>query len=255
MIQHLHNISDGLSRMFPDVNGAVKSGDLSIDAALDAWTGIKSEFNPSPMIVILHGSVLAGYARPYSDIDLVLVSRSGDRIRRRPMASNGYLLDVTLFPLSLVEETAKLAAQKLSPARICGFRSGLPIAGNSELFESIRARVDAIYAKRDAFAKRMTRNLESKLLGILSDLAFIERPDIIRHLIQEASFVALSLISIRTLSEVLPPSILIRKCDLDTAKLIDRMSISANEGKESFMDFILNSLKFSDIDSWGQIAI
>ena len=247
--------SRNLASMFPDVNGTVKSGKLSIDAAMDAWASIASDFNPSPMVVILHGSVLTGHARPYSDIDLVLVSRGGDRIGRRPIVSSGYLLDVTVFPVTLIEITAKQAAQKLSPARICGFLSGLPIAGNVDLFTSAKLRVEAIYEKRSEFVKRMSIPLENKLLGILSDLAFVDRNDIAEQLIQEATFVALSLVSIRVFHEVLPPSIILRKCDSSTAELISQLGTSSDKGKEPFTKFILEVLGFNYVSGWGQLTV
>lgn len=236
--------------MFPPVNDAVRTGGLTVDIAKQAWADIAGQFVPSPTVVVLYGSVVAGNAKPYSDIDLLLISYHGDRVRRRPVAENGYLFDITLFPANLASQVATEASRSLGPGRITAFMHGIVIAGDAALFEGLKADVERIYAGRSQNQRFLLAGMENSLLGMLTDSTFTPDSELCRCYRQEAKFVALNILSVRIFGEVLPPSIMIQKSHPDLRKLvIEILNFPIDDGP-GFVDFIGSNIGFAEIRGW-----
>lgn len=246
----MSHLPPALVAMLPDVGAAVKGGDLSVETAGEAWVGISRQFNPKPLLVVLYGSVVTGTAKPFSDIDLLLVCENGDHVVRRHVAANGFLFDITIFPRRLARNVAMDASRSLGPGRIMAFVNGIPIDGDHDLFDEMRAEMLGIYASKSQNQPFLLASMERNLLAMLVDSCCVDSIDIARCTIQEAKFVALNILSVREFGELLPPSIMLSRADQPLrAMLLAILDYPISE-PSAFAEFIVDSVGFCEIKCW-----
>lgn len=247
----MNQLSDALAGFYPPVNDHVRTGQLTVDIAQQAWFRIAADFTPAPCVVILYGSIVEGDAKPYSDIDLALICEHADHVVRRPVAAHGFLFDISRIPRAHIQRMATEAAHSLGPGRITPFLSGIAIAGDALLFQHIKEEVETVYSARNRDQKHLLAGLESNLLGMLTDLCCASDEKISRCKMQEAIFVSLNIVSVRSFHELLPPSLMIkRSSDGLRALILDILNFSLDKRHE-FVDFIIRRVGFNEIRGWS----
>lgn len=248
----INMLPNTLLPLFPPVADAVRDGELTLELAKQAWSDIAGQFDPAPALVILFGSIIEGRAKPYSDIDLMLVVDHGNQPRRRQVVANGYLFDITIFPRPFVARVAAEASRSLAPARIIPFLYGRAIAGSTDLFDELQREVQQIYATRFENQLALLASMESNLLGMLTDLSGAASPEIGRCLVLEAKSLALNILSVRTFCELLPPAIMVQKGDAAFGRVIADIVDFPAEDSAAFIRAIVGRVQFQAIKGWDR---
>lgn len=239
-----------LMPLFPKVNDAVRTGSVTVEVAKQAWASMAGQFRPAPTVVVLYGSVAVGNAKPYSDIDLLLVSELGNQIIRRHVCFDGYLFDITIFPQRAARSIAMEASRSLGPGRITAFLNGLPIAGDGELFTRIKAEVADTYVSKIGNESFLLASMERNLLGMLADSCCQDDDDIARCTRQEAKFVALNILSVREFGELLPPTIMLAKAERRFRAILLSVLDHPVTDRTNFAEFIVETVGFQEIKGW-----
>lgn len=239
---------------FPNLNEKVINGKLCVDDAMYVWSRMAKSFNRLPLCVILHGSVLSGTCGALSDIDLLIISGDSGIPKRVVKSVEGYLVDLTILPLSSVVVSAQKAALSRATGEITGILEGRVIAGSEELAQTIRAKVEVIFSSGKIPCAQLELGLEARVFGRLTDMTRM-RDDAHVMISRSEVLCALTQIgSLRELKQLLPPHVAFERLSLALRDTLNRLACVPVEQPDEFVSIVLREFRIRSFSRWDDLS-
>lgn len=235
---------------FPEVNDRVREGLLDRSDAMRAWDALSNEFSHVAQAVILHGSVLKGQAGPYSDIDILILVSEGTRPQHLLRCQAGYLIDLTVLPLSAVTEAAqRYGATRLS-GEITGILEGETLVGDPELVQRARSRVREFANKSPESVARLCRGMEARTFGRLTDYCLAN--DNARKISIAVDIYTLcsAIAGLRELGQLLPTPLVMERISPPMAAILCRLQHSTRLAPSEMVEVVLDEFGLETFDRW-----
>lgn len=234
-----------LLAFLPDVNHAVSLGCLTIDDANRVWRRIEPEFKGMAVAVFLHGSVLRGDAKPYSDIDLVIVKSTGAQIEKLSVVVDGYLVDASVLPMPLIRIDGKIAGE----ASFClrSIVNGQCIWGNDTVAHQAQSALRAFYARKEVSANQLAV-LERRMLSNLTAIYFRGADQDIAGLVMDNNTLILSILALRKFNFKIAPRVYYKYAELSEREILNDL-FNKNIDAENYVKFVLDNIGFRHITS------
>lgn len=132
-----------LEAAFPGASNAFREGRIERELALEVMREATLANYPECVCAFAHGSAISGGYREYSDLDVIVFLRDGNRWGQKCIMHRGFLVEFTFYTLDSLPMVLFLATSLRKPLALCAANSEIILDRDGEA-EGLKTRLAAM---------------------------------------------------------------------------------------------------------------